>query len=448
MDSSPKLDLPLILPQQAQKHATHNEALAALDALVHLSVESLGATLPPLTPDDGDCYIVADPGAGAWTGKTGQIAHWRDGGWRYHSPRTGFVAYIRDQAQLRVFSGSEWLSLSSIGDQNSFESLGIGTPADPGNPLSVRASGSLFNHAGNDHRVMVNRAGPADTASLIFQSGFAARAEIGLAGDQDMSIKTADTNGTWRTAMAIDPDSAEVSFPKTPSLSAPPLFNLFGDGGRCAGSPEPETISADGFVPPSYLQTFGGATITQGGKFIYNNQTHGGVEPALDPLVDDLMAKIHHGSTGSNRRYGPEFYTLQLTTQATGTVGASHAGQSYFLSLLTRTAIIPREVTLGYWLRATAQDILLVNSTTHRLFVDGVAQSGDRVISPQDGWVEVAIRISHSSSTYLGYDQLMTNLYTAPSSTCHLALMNLYPGHRPLSPGTRTGPLGSLNGWR
>ncbi|MEQ8308790.1 MAG: DUF2793 domain-containing protein [Hoeflea sp.] len=168
MDSSPKLDLPLILPQQAQKHVIHNEALAALDALVHLIVESLGATLPPLTPDDGDCYIVADPGADAWTGKTGKIAHWRNKGWRFHSPRTGFVAYIRDQAQLRVFSGSEWLSLSSIGDQNGFESLGIGTTADPGNPLSVRASGSLFNHAGSDHLVMVNRAGPADTASLIF----------------------------------------------------------------------------------------------------------------------------------------------------------------------------------------------------------------------------------------------------------------------------------------
>jgi hypothetical protein len=35
MDQTPNLKLPYILPSQAQKHVTHNEALRLLDAVVH-----------------------------------------------------------------------------------------------------------------------------------------------------------------------------------------------------------------------------------------------------------------------------------------------------------------------------------------------------------------------------------------------------------------------------
>lgn len=37
-DKTPNLALPFILPAQAQKHVTHNEALQRLDALVQLVV--------------------------------------------------------------------------------------------------------------------------------------------------------------------------------------------------------------------------------------------------------------------------------------------------------------------------------------------------------------------------------------------------------------------------
>ncbi len=40
MDQTPNLKMPYILPSQAQKHVTHNEALRLLDAVVHLSVKS------------------------------------------------------------------------------------------------------------------------------------------------------------------------------------------------------------------------------------------------------------------------------------------------------------------------------------------------------------------------------------------------------------------------
>ena len=52
-DTSPNLVLPYLMPSQAQKHVTHNEALQLLDAVVQLTVEAFGATTPPASPAAG-----------------------------------------------------------------------------------------------------------------------------------------------------------------------------------------------------------------------------------------------------------------------------------------------------------------------------------------------------------------------------------------------------------
>lgn len=58
-DDSPILSLPYILPTQAQKHVTHNEALRMLDAIVQLVVQDRSRTVPPAYPAEGDRHIVA-----------------------------------------------------------------------------------------------------------------------------------------------------------------------------------------------------------------------------------------------------------------------------------------------------------------------------------------------------------------------------------------------------
>ena len=95
MEETIHLKLPYILPSQAQKHVTHNEALRALDALVHLSVIDRGLASPPDAPAEGDRYIVSASGAGAWAGKDGQIAAWQDGEWSFFLPRAGWLAWGR-----------------------------------------------------------------------------------------------------------------------------------------------------------------------------------------------------------------------------------------------------------------------------------------------------------------------------------------------------------------
>ena len=68
MTDTPRLALPAIEAAQAQKHVTHNEALALLDALTHLAVESRALSAPPGQPGEGNSYIPAPGASGAWSG--------------------------------------------------------------------------------------------------------------------------------------------------------------------------------------------------------------------------------------------------------------------------------------------------------------------------------------------------------------------------------------------
>jgi len=49
-DTLPNLGLPLLVPSQAQKTVTHNEALLILDSLVQLAVLDRDRTEPPGLP--------------------------------------------------------------------------------------------------------------------------------------------------------------------------------------------------------------------------------------------------------------------------------------------------------------------------------------------------------------------------------------------------------------
>ena len=77
-DQTNLLGLPYIMPSQAQKHVTHNEALRLLDATVQLSVGSRSLTAPPEAPAEGDRHIIASGADGACSGKDCRIASFQD----------------------------------------------------------------------------------------------------------------------------------------------------------------------------------------------------------------------------------------------------------------------------------------------------------------------------------------------------------------------------------
>ncbi len=72
-------------------------------------------TTPPMSPDEGDCYIVAATGTGAWSGWDNRIARYIDGEWRSYLPGAGdgkgWLVYVQDEDALYVFDGSAWAQL-------------------------------------------------------------------------------------------------------------------------------------------------------------------------------------------------------------------------------------------------------------------------------------------------------------------------------------------------
>jgi hypothetical protein len=86
-----------------------------------------------------------------------------------------------------------------------FENLagvGVNATADATNKLSVASEAVLFNHAGASHQLKLNKASSTDTASLLFQSNWSGRAEMGLAGNDDFALKVSDGT-TWVTGLTI-----------------------------------------------------------------------------------------------------------------------------------------------------------------------------------------------------------------------------------------------------
>ena len=102
MANSPNLILPYLDANQSQKHVTHNDALRKLDALVNISVLAIQAS-PPGSPANGDRYIVATGGTGAWLGKDTNVAAYQDGAWNFYPPRVGWEVYVRSVQQMYAF---------------------------------------------------------------------------------------------------------------------------------------------------------------------------------------------------------------------------------------------------------------------------------------------------------------------------------------------------------
>jgi hypothetical protein len=231
MTSTPHLALPLLAAAQAQKHVTHNEALVFLDALVHLAVKERGRSAPPGAPADGDRYLVGDGATGAFAGHEGSIALFDLGAWRFFSPNPGWRAYVEAEHDVIVFDGAQWHDLGHycrIIDH--LERLGVGTAADDINPFAAKLNAALFTALNaeeggtGDLRLVLNKAYAANVLSQLYQRGYSARAETGLIGSDDFSIRVSPDGTQWIDALVLDGETGVVTFPQ--GLSSLPRPNL------------------------------------------------------------------------------------------------------------------------------------------------------------------------------------------------------------------------------
>ena len=211
MTETPNLALPLVAAGQAQKHVTHNEALLALDALVHCAVLDRSLAAPPAGPEEGDRYIVAPPGSGPWAGHAGAVAAFSAGAWAFHVPRAGFLAFVVDEASLLLYDGAAWSPATPAALEN-LSRLGLGTAADATNPFAAKLNKALWTAketgegGDGDLRYTLNKQGAAHVLSLLFQSGYSGRAELGLVGSDELGLKVSPDGAAWTEAIRVKGD--------------------------------------------------------------------------------------------------------------------------------------------------------------------------------------------------------------------------------------------------
>jgi len=216
-DVSHRLELPYLAEAQAQKHVTVNESLRRLDALVQLSVKSVSEASQPTAPEESETYILPAGATGlVWDLlNEGDVVAYQDGAWERYEPRGGMVAFAEDEGHQYAYDGQQWRPLTQP------PALGVNASPDTTNRLAVKSDAALFSHddvtpGSGNVRLVLNKSTSANTASVLFQSGFAGFAEFGLTGSNDFVIKVADDTGTFRDAIVIDRQSGAVSFPNTP----------------------------------------------------------------------------------------------------------------------------------------------------------------------------------------------------------------------------------------
>lgn len=218
MTTSTHLKLPFILPAQAGKHITHNEAIAALDTLTQLAVLDRDLATPPASPVPGARYIVGPSPSGGWSGKPNQIATHDGATWLFHAPEPGWLAFLVDENGLVAWSGSAWLP--TLGLDSTAPMLGLNATADATHRLAVKSDAVRFCHddvtpGSGDIRLKLDKASAAQTAALLFETAASARAEFGTTGDDKLHLRISPDGSTWHEALVADPATGHIGIGTT-----------------------------------------------------------------------------------------------------------------------------------------------------------------------------------------------------------------------------------------
>jgi hypothetical protein len=139
MATTPHIGLTLVEQSQAQKEITVNQAFTRIDALLNSGAESRVQNTPPVSPADGDVYIVGASPTGAWAGKAYQITYFEQV-WRFIVPNAGASLWVNDEGFAYSFDGTNWV-MSGVGALLAAPAL---TPVLPTDYIPVMRGGQFY----------------------------------------------------------------------------------------------------------------------------------------------------------------------------------------------------------------------------------------------------------------------------------------------------------------
>ena len=315
-DYSARLALPYLAAGQMQKHVTLNTALTRLDALLQTAVLSRTTAVQPHSPQDGDLYILPPGAQGeAWQGRAPEtLMRFEAGGWAATPTPEGMIAVVLDAAEAVVRGADGWAPLGArLGEVQNLTRLGVGTTADAANPVAIKTNAALLTARSDaeggdgDLRLTLNKTTAQDVLSLLFQSAYGGRAELGLIGGDDLSLKVSQDGETWRRVFAVDGATGRIAF----------------DQG--VGRMETTTFAAnDQYAPPAWARWIEAVCVGGGG---------GGGEGAAGPAGSARSGGGGGGAGGlSQGRWPVEALTAPLSiTVGQGGAASGNGGESRIL---------------------------------------------------------------------------------------------------------------------
>lgn len=82
---------------------------------------------PPGSPADGDTYLVATSGTGAWAGQDGKIAQYISTAWAFKTAKEGMLLYVADEDIRISYNGSAWSDVGAPPSEASAVEIRVGT---------------------------------------------------------------------------------------------------------------------------------------------------------------------------------------------------------------------------------------------------------------------------------------------------------------------------------
>lgn len=113
MATTNHLGLTLLEQSQAQKDVTANEAFARIDAVLNTGFIDHTLATPPLSPAEGDVYIVAASATDDWLAREDHIAYYDGSIWRFITPREGLRLWSEAEDRDYIYDGSAWTAESN-----------------------------------------------------------------------------------------------------------------------------------------------------------------------------------------------------------------------------------------------------------------------------------------------------------------------------------------------
>jgi hypothetical protein len=396
-----QLGLPLIQPDQALKHITHNEALLGLDALCQIQLESIGSNIPPDPAVSGKAYAVGGAPTDEWIGQADKIAVYTDGGWRFYMPQDGWLAWNMADSALYVFNAGAWGTFfDQVTQLQNLQQFGLGATADGYNKVLAKTPSSLFSAeypadgGSGDTRLSLNKATSGHAAILGWQDNWSARAEMGLLNDDNIALRVSADGSTWREILVGDRTSGKLALPNGVSGEVHGVaqkVSILPDSGRFAAE---KTGTVASFVAPNYLKNENGSTFTSHGKFHYDSSTYGGAGTALDSDVQALADLLRESWAA---RYHPEFWVAKCTAASSGYYENTQSGSAKYRQFAYDGLLGTRQ-SASLYVKA-ASGTWLVSASECDVQIDGAAVADYQTLTAADGWVHIGTQFAAPSRT-------------------------------------------------